>query len=467
MASNYLSSSGGDDDVVSGTLKISGVVYTAGNPPPAIVVASSGASHEDISGTPGLPLFSPSGSHIQVINDPEGNGNIYRVKAYVTAPDGGVTGVLGLAVVVEWQRPGSAVVHRSSVFSSAYAPVGGCGSLDKAPFLTSCQPQYRSSANTASTSVLVSANEYDPLTNAVGDARAVVPGATPGGINSAGARARAASDSAQSTVVTGTVNHSVSSITPLNSDDPASIVGGATYVSQASDNTADPDAPPAHGGLTAGGGTPALAGISGACSSISVNADDDRWATAYASTTNSCAIIGANSVPAHQPCAYANLGAGDSSLEATGVIEGNQFDYATTTLAAANDSKAWVGRFQLGGTSGNAVVGCGTLSGAGCVAAGAISYVPTIAVGLPPAGWFDGAAWNGLVVIDGYHDSVLVERGAAHADARRSRAGEPLGIGMAPTTLLHHLGCDDRGRLVDADGVPRRRRRHPQRLRDH
>ena len=410
MASNYLTASGGDSLVVSGMLLIPGNATSH-----TVKVAPSGASDQDLTGTPWLPLFDNTGSHTQVVDDPEGNGNQYRVKAYVTDPDGGVSGAVGLAVVVEWQRPGSTVVHYTSVFSTAYAPVGGCGSLDKAPFLTSCQPQYRSSSNSASLTVLVSSNEYDVPTAEVGDARPLVSGSTAGGINSAGSRARASSDSAQSTVVSATVEHAVSSVTPLNAGDTATVVGGTpSLVLQASDNTADPDAPPAHAGVTSGSGSSSATAVLGS-GSVSVDADISRSGTVTASTTNSCSVSGASSVPAGQPCAVARLDRSPSAIEATGVVEGESIDFVTSGSTASEESKAWVGRFQLGGTTGSAgVTGCSALSGAGCVSAGAMSYAPTITVGqVPGTGWYNAEAPNGLVVVSSYSDSVLVERGAA------------------------------------------------------
>ncbi len=411
MASNYLVASGGDGNVVAGELRVPGNT----KPPHTIVVAPSGPSDQDLTnGNQWLPLFDTTGSHVQVVDDPEGNGNVYRVKAYVTNSDGDVNGAVGLAVVVEWQRPGSAVIHYTSLFSSAYAPVGGCGNLDTAPFLTSCQPQYSSWANSASMTVLVSANEYDPGTGVVGDALPVVPGTTSGGINSAGSRARAESDSAQGTVVSAIVERAVSSVSPLSGAGTATVVGGTpSLVLQASDNTVDPNAPPAHAGLAWSPGDTAATAIVGG-STVGVNGDYDRIGRVSASTTNSC-DTGVGLVPASQPCAYARLDQGwTNPLHATWEFDGEQLELATSNTSASQLSWAWVGRFQLGGATGSASLGCSALSGAGCVSAGAQSYVPTVHVGqMASSGWFDGAAPNGLVEVLGYQDSVLVQRGAA------------------------------------------------------
>jgi prepilin-type N-terminal cleavage/methylation domain-containing protein len=411
MASNYLAASGGDSLVSAGVLQVNGTNHT-------VVVAPSGASDQDITHE-WLPLFTTTGSHTQVIDDPEGNGNTYRVKSYVTNNDAGVVGAVGLAVVVEWQRPGSAVIHFTSMFSSAYAPVGGCGDLDTAPFLTSCQPQYGSWSKTASLTVLVSAAEYDTGTGEVGAALPVVPGTTDGGINISGSLGRAAADSSQSTVVSATVEQAVSGVSPFGGTGTARIEGGSTKVSQASNNTADPHAPPAHGGVSSGTGAPASTGIYGSGESVSVDDDFGRLGSATASTTNQCTIYGSQKVPAGQPCAAATVArTWTTPLEATWMFDGGgqRLELVTSNASASEASVAWAGRFQLGGANGVAATGCTALSGAGCVSAGARSFVSTVYVGqMASPGWSGGQAPNGLVKVSGYLDTVLVQRGASQS----------------------------------------------------
>jgi prepilin-type N-terminal cleavage/methylation domain-containing protein len=410
MASNYLTASGGDVLVSSGVLQVNDTSHT-------VFVAPSGASDQNLA-KPWLPLFDSTGSHTQVINDPEGNGNSYRVKAYVTDNDAHVAGAVGIGVVVEWHRPGSTVIHYTSMFSSAYAPSGGCGSLDTAPFLTSCQPQYHSSANTASVTVLVSASEYDTATGDVGAPVPVVPGTTDGEIYTAGSRGRAETDSAQSTVVSSTVEHAVSSVAPLSGADTATIVGGSRHVLQASDNTADPEAPGPHQAPITGSGDPSLTGIThSGGEEVWVDGDDQRTATVRASTTSSC-VVAATSVPAGQPCAAAAVNWDwKTHLRASWLIDGQGVELATVDTNGGTDSTAWAARFRLGGTVGNATLGCSTLSGAGCVSAGARSYVPTMHVGrMASPGWYGvNTAPNGLVYIMSYQDTVLLQRGASQS----------------------------------------------------
>ncbi len=414
MASNYLLASGGDDSVFAGVLRDPSDSTLTHN----IVVALSGPADQNLTHS-WLPLYDPSGSHIQVVDDPEGNGNVYRVKAYVTNSDSGAEGAVGLAVIVEWQRPGSDVVHYTSMYSSAYAPTGGCGNLNTAPFLTSCQPQYASSASSGSATVLVSANEYDAASGEAGGALPVVPGTTWSGINAAGSRARAESDSTQNTVVSATVEHAVSSVSPLSETDPARIVGGTpSLVLQASDNTVDPLAPPPHAGVNSGTGDTSLTDVTGSGEWVTVDGDEGRNGAVTASTTSAC-NIGAYSLPAHQPCAAARVDANWSSpLKATWLFEGEHMDLVTANAPPTNASWAWVARFHLGQASGSPLyTGCSALSGAGCVSAGATSYgPPIIQVGkMVSSGWDGGEAPDGLVNVQDYADSVLVQRGAAQS----------------------------------------------------
>jgi prepilin-type N-terminal cleavage/methylation domain-containing protein len=414
MASNYLTASGGDSLVSGGVL----TPVAGGLKHYSIVVAPGGASDQDLTNAR-LPLFDTTGSHTQVIVDPEGNGNTYRVKAYVvTDTAAGADGAVGLAVVVEWERPGSAVVHRTSMFSAAYAPVGGCGNLDNAPFLTSCQPQYVSWANTASTSVLVSASEYDTATGDVGAALPVVPGTDSGGINTAGSRARAASDSAQSTSVSANVEFAVSSVSPLDGTDTATLVGGDFLSVQASNNTALPH--PLPGAAFNGyGGDAKTAILSSGNESVWIYGDFGREGHVTATTSSTC-TTGPGTVPAGQPCAAAWVSQGPwtTPLGATW----KRFDGArdlqlvTSNNSAAQRSYAWTGRYQLGHAAGP---GCSALSGAGCVSAGAQSYVQTLRVGqMGGTGWIDSSGDPGpaqLVSVSGYADTVLVQRGAAQS----------------------------------------------------
>jgi len=411
MASNYLTASGGDLLISGGYLTVQGTTL-------AVTVAPAGASDQNLT-VPRVPLFDATGSNARKVTDPEGNGNTYVVKGYVTANSEGVTGAIGLAVVVERRRGTTGVLNRTVVLSTAYAPGGGCGNLDVAPFLTSCQPTYRASSNAASVNALLGSYTYDTATGTTGGQTSVVPGSTSSALSASSAQAQASVDSAQSSVTSGSVVYPLSSISPMLASGTATLVGGGSLLAQASNNTVDANAPAAHGGFTSGTGTPSFTSVSGTAT-VSVRGDDGRSGTVTASTTTSCATPSGSFVPAGQPCAASSTSAsGVSTLGAswsyTNALGTQTLNLVAMAPSAAGKSGAWVGRYVQGGSVGIAgATGCSALTGAGCVSAGANSYLPTVTIGkFASGGWDSGAASNGLVTISGYRDSVLVQRGGS------------------------------------------------------
>ncbi len=411
MASNYLTASGGDSLVSGGYLSVQGSSF-------ALTVAPSGPSDQNLAAA-WPPLFDSTGSNRRTVTDAEGNGNVYVVKAYVTANSAGATGAIGLAVVVEWSRPGGAPMNRTVLFSTAYAPGGGCGNLDVAPFLTSCQPTYRASANAASVNAIVGSYSFDPDTGVTGGQRTVLPGDTSASISASAAVARASVDSAQSSVTSASVEYPLSSISPMSAAGTASLFGGGSLVRQASNNPVDPNAPPLHGGFVSGTGTSSVASVNGTAT-VTVRGDDGRSGTVTASTTNSCNTPNGGFVPAGQPCAVATTNAtGVNSMGATWTYVGaagpRSLSLVSLAPTASKLSGAWAGRFVQGGATGVAgTTGCSALTGAGCVSAGATSFVPTVTIGkFDGSGWNGGQASTGLVTITNYKDNVLLERGGA------------------------------------------------------
>ncbi|WP_062078879.1 type IV pilus modification PilV family protein [Demequina globuliformis] len=423
MASNYQAASGGDSFAPGNVLDVEGTAV-------ALHVAPAGPNDQDLTSA-WPPLFDSTGSHSQLKVDAAGRGTEFTVRSYVTVDQAGQDDAYGLAVVVSWDSLKSGAQEVTTLFSTAYAPSGGCGDLNNAPFLASCQALYYSHA--ASGNVVFSAsattlpeNETDPA----------LPRPLFGSSPFHQIQVGTASTSAQSS------SQQTTSATALgqyggvrwNDDDTNNqpetfgwLEGYEAFSVAASNDDVSPEAPPANptdvvmsannSSHTIGGG---LTGLR-----LEGRSDDPRDGWLDASTTQSCSVgAGAATVPATQPCAAARL---NPATTYSGYLLLHAGPDIVRLGRVQNESgssveTAWAGRF-IEGLAGNGNTGCEVLSGSGCASAGVNRQLGTISVGaIVSSSWDDGDAGSGLVMITGYNDSVLAQRGTSQTTTPASIA---------------------------------------------
>jgi prepilin-type N-terminal cleavage/methylation domain-containing protein len=434
MRSNYLAAGsaviGGADPLVEGNeLNLEG---TSVRPLP-LVVASSGAN-DQVRDEPWSPLFDVNGSNIAIKFDPSGRGDEYIVKSYVTDDQAGNDVARGLAVVVEWTQRTNGEVATTVLFSTAYAPSGGCGDLHNAPFMASCQALFYSGSTSSNVVMSVASSVADDPANpgTVANAGQLLP-VLPGGsfstfeMSTSGVAARAASQ--QVSITDSYVRYGG---TTRDDTDPSTDpqkkgwnTGYGSFTLRASDDLvtvgAAPQNPP---DVSATAPNTSVTITSGPSVGMSIDgrSDDKRLGTLDASVTQACNTgVGAAKVPASDPCASAVLG---SSNLNSGYLSLNLGADSLRLGRVKHESgtsteTAWSGRFAPG-VMGNAVTGCQVLADAGCVSAGATRTIGDIQIGAVTSAvstWDSGAAPQGLVTISNYNDKVGVQRGSQQTAA--------------------------------------------------
>lgn len=434
MANNYLAAGSavlGESDplVVGNKLRVNDDDL----PIPLVVAPSSVGSNQDLA-EPWAPLFDGTGSNIAIKLDPSGRGDQYIVKTYVTADQSGSDAAQGLAVVVEWTKRADGEKEKTVLYSTAYAPSGGCGDLNNAPFLASCQAQFLSSSQSANVVMSVDSSVADDpaspgtVPNA-GELLPVLPGSSfyAFEMSTSGVAARAASQ--QVSIVDSYTRYGGTTrddnIATTRPEEKGWTSGYSAFTLRASDDTVTVDAAPPNPtdvNTSAVNSTETVASGVGVGMSLTARADDSRTGVLDASVTQACNTgVGAAQVPASDPCAsallngstvnsgYMTLGLGSDSLSLGRV----RHESGTTS------DSAWAGRFAPG-VLGNTVTGCQVLADAGCVSAGANRYVGDIRIGAVLSGssmWDGGAAPQGLVNISNYRDQVGTQRGSQQISA--------------------------------------------------
>jgi hypothetical protein len=392
-----------------------------------LVVAASGTNDQALA-EPWAPLFDGTGSNIALKYDPSGRGDEYIVKSYVTDDQAGNNVARGLAVVVEWTQRTDGQVATTVLYSTAYAPSGGCGDLNNAPFLASCQALFYSASTSANVVMSASSSLPDDPANpgTVANAGSPVP-ILPGSsfytfqMATGGTAARASSQ--QVTVTDSYVRYggttrddNLSSTQPI---DNGWTSGYQSFTLRASDDLVNPGAAPQNPPDVTASVTSSEESIDSNLASatrLTARADDKRGGLADASVTQACDTgVGAAQVPATDPCATAKLAA------STGLSGYMELKVAGDTVelgrvlheSGITRDTSWAGRFTAG-VLGNSVTGCNPLGGSGCVSAGADRYIGTMNVGKITSGagqWDDGKAANGLVRVTSYHETVSAQRG--------------------------------------------------------
>ena len=420
LYSGYLTAAGGDDLVVAGELRIPNETAVK------LRVATAGADQNPNSLA--RPLVNESGSNKYVVDDPSGTGVEFTVKAYVYEPSGvAVDGIVGLAVVVEWL--GRRGVDRTTVWSEAYRGSGsGCSQdLDTQPFLAACQSYFDASSSSGNVVVGISAID-------AGSAGAVTqPLLYPdgGSVYTLSMRTAKASASLRSQQVTYVDSLAEFGANTWDDSDPETdevVSKGAVFTLTATNDGTNPDGDadqPSRTFTQSSTEDDNENSVGGSPLEFTTRSDYLRAATQMASTTTSC-LAG---IPAGQPCArtyignnYANQLTGSGYLlfsfnDGQIIRMSRRLSDATGSATAGNTDEAWVARFAT--SQGSTATGCTSITGSGCVAAGASRTNAVLSIGVIIGHpWNEGAS-SGMVYItntpgygDYYRDSVKVERGA-------------------------------------------------------
>ncbi|MDN4474495.1 prepilin-type N-terminal cleavage/methylation domain-containing protein [Demequina sp. SYSU T00192] len=412
---------GGTDPFVSGAdaITVNGKTY-------ALRVGTTG-SDQDLS-NPWPPLFDSTGSNEQMLTSGSGNGDVFELRAYTFEDDVASSSTVGLLVVATWGKRTDGSLENTVITSTAYAPSAGCGDLNNAPFLASCQAQFDATAASANLDISVTASTLNganpkPLLN------------TDVGLDYYSFQVNSSTASVQVTSQQVSNASAFASLGGTAWDDdlvttaPSALGWTRGYTSQsvrASDDTtagAEPPNPP----FVTGSGANSYYDFTLGDYMLSGRSDDGRSATVTTKTGVACATGLGSSVPGNAPCASSLIGGtSDATPYMSFEIDGKVLDLAkvNSSMSTVYD-EAWAGRFAA--VAGNSDVGCASVSGtgSGCTSAGAQQGFGRVTVGdVKQTNTWDDDAPSGLVVISGYEDSVRVQRGesdeATAADFYRS-----------------------------------------------
>ncbi len=385
-------------------------------------VAPSGAS-DQISATntqPWEPLFDSEGSNRKVVLDPGGTGTEFVVRSYVTEPLDGAQDAVGLLVVVTWiDTDGN--LRETVVNAPSFAALSCSNDEARSPFVSACEARLTASAYTGPVVANITAWNLD--TNAPENVP-IIPNTQRYSIEVVTASTRAAVASEQTSLVTGTLKYGRTTmlgdptVKPIQED--TRTIG--FFELAASDFPvgpgAAPDNPPALNVNPTANQEPQNS-ASGSFLTLSGRSDFRRPGQIISSTKVSCFA----GIPAGQPCTFAKLDnrTPDRNYEASSNFfltfdpPGSSADWTVRLMRRLNENggnqdQAWAARFTS--AAGSSAVGCTTLSGPGCVAAGAKRNMGTFAFASIINGtWSTGN--QSIVLLQNYSDEVKVQRGAS------------------------------------------------------
>jgi prepilin-type N-terminal cleavage/methylation domain-containing protein len=427
LYNGFVSASGGDSAVSGSTLTAGGETFT-------LIVAAPGAYTSAQLADPWQPLFDTNRSNKQVRKDVAKTNTSFTVRAYVTQPKQGLAGIaVGLVVTVSWLTNKGATAQ--TVLQSTAFKGAGCGDESSTPFLSACQAFLDANASSGVLTTSVTATTVSDGINPVADVNLLFPTNDPFyDLNMRSASAGAQVRTQQISTMTG-----IAQFGGVAKDDNDTATepqeqgwqsGFARSRVIATDDTSQTNVP-LHVGtttLTQASSAENLFSLSHGGSDITFQARSDyqRPTTATASSTTSCRT----GIPSAAPCANVAMGNNATIDGGSGYIlmnVGNQIFRLSRRLAndpnQANDDQAWAARYAT--SAGTSAVGCTTVSGAGCVAAGATRRMARLSIGtvvLNTSGttstWNGAAAGEGLIIVEGttgcttgFAESILVQRG--------------------------------------------------------
>lgn len=414
---------GGDPHVTGMTLNL-----PSGN---RTLVMAPLSNNQDTT-SPRPPLFDSTGSNKAVVTDAAVTNTAYTVRAYVLQPAPGAINTVGLAVIVEW-TDAKGNTPMTVVESTAFRGTG-CGDESTSPYLTACQAYFDASSSSGQITTSIRATTYPDGINPTSEVNLLYgTGDIYHSLLMRSASAAATIQSQQVSTMTAAAQFGGTSKDD-NDPDTQPVVEGWTRGFKISQVTATNDVAqsntPLHVGTTdltqAVSAEPAWQ-LSAGGTDISFTSRSDyyRPTTAMASSSATCR----SGIPPGQSCAAVELGNRASYEEGSGYIlmhiDGTVFRLSrrlAEVAGQANNDQAWVARYTSS-PSGNAAVGCNpTISGPGCVAAGATRTMARVNLGTIAIGgaWQASAAPEGLVVIEGraacasgFTETVMAQRGTS------------------------------------------------------
>jgi prepilin-type N-terminal cleavage/methylation domain-containing protein len=428
MYSGFLAASGGDPLVSGGNLIVDGI-----NEPLQIADASS----DQNLAMPAQPLFDQFGSHVQTRTDPSLTGVEFTIKAYVTDASGGKSdAAVGIVVVVEWEnRHGG--ISRTTMRSEAYrGSITSCGNADTQPFLAACQSYFEATSSSGYILAEISAINVDPNPANIIAIPLMYPSTASEyslGLRTAGASASISSQ--QVNYADGLVQFGGNAVDDNNPATAVIQTGFVPYTLRATDDATNQsgwEINPADVTVTQSSTAEDETYVNQTGTSpilyLQARSDYARPATIDASMTDSCL----SGIPSGQPCAKVIISNNTDLSTGSGYLWMTMNDADNTIFrlsrrlnesasgsTTGNVDEAWAARFVS--ASGSSAVGCTTLTGPGCVSAGATRTMADLSIGdvsTGPVQSWNGDADRGMVILEGrpgvcnyYSEGVMAQRG--------------------------------------------------------
>lgn len=342
------------------------------------------------------PLSGVGGTNVTDVTDTATRGITYRARTYVTTPAGATAPVVQLTVIVTWTEVSSTHARSTVARTQAYSPAGGCGDPGTQPFLGACEAQL--SAASAAQPVTIGLTGADPSTGVGNPTLEIIPGSNmfSASLSLAGTSSTTTSQQATSTVAT----TNLPAASTASASATLNATGGTSVRAGASTDTGAANVDPANSGPTSGTGSAVPIAAAGTGATLTFVPTSGAVGVVSAATTTGCTGIAA----INQPCSNAKVSGGAAASRL--VLDAGGTSFQLVSAGAAPTASAWSGRFIS--TAGTGAIGCTTLTGAGCVAAGVSRGGISATIG-PQS----GALTNGLVQVTAYSDSVRGELGAS------------------------------------------------------
>lgn len=444
---NFVTASGGDPNIVAGKFR------PVNDPSITETIISSSAQALDA-----LPLSGRNGTNLSVDVDVAVSSREFISRVYVTKAADTPDGVLTLTVITSWVNSGSGKPGSIMLRSEAYAPQGGCGDAANQPFLGACQAVFSGNGGTTGPTTTITGavpGEVAPGGGS-GSGLPILPGSPVYAATMAGGQAGIGITSQQSAAVDSAITFAGARLLGEDADVNFGLSGQSKISNAASNDVGAAGAAPANpSDVTSVGSASTLRDERGAFG-ILLSAGSGVTGAAKASTVASCAT----GIPLAAPCGAATL-TGGSASSATFTADGTPF--TLFSLPGGGSHKTFGARFTS--TAGSADVGCTTLTGAGCVSAGASRTVGFASFAAGP--WAESGPQSGLVMISGLSDSVRVERGTSQrtVDAVQARSGsisiwngssytiQPVSSTTSTTLTSAPVTWADAGMTVEATAV--------------
>lgn len=394
LHASFASAAGGDPNVDGARLR-----------PPVEPMIDEVLVTSTTQATDKAPLSGSGGTNVTATSNPEAPGIVFTSRSYVTRPAAGGES-LALTVITTWRANQTADERHVLMRSTAYAPSGGCGDPNNQPYLGACQALFSASAGGTAPQTTITAAFGGETTDPEVDATTpILPGTDITVATMRGGQTGVGVTAQQSTAVESSALHAAGSLTAAGAPSASASTGGEAVENQASNDVGSEGAAPTDPSPVTSNGVAGSLAIDGGDLRMVITPGSGSQAKVSASTVTKCTTA----LPAGVPCAASDLASAVASTTTLSVGATN----LQLVRVASSSITGWGARFA--GVAGVAATGCSTVSGPGCVAAGASRSVGAVQLG--SASWSGGAASSGLIQVTSYSDSTRVERGLSQRTA--------------------------------------------------